>query len=344
MVSELGLDDPGRRARHAALLPRDVRDARPARRALRDHLRAPAAADLGRGAARARGAEPLGARPRPLLPHPQGRAAARRARAVRRLDLRHPPRPVAEPRDDAEAPVVRALRRLEAASARRLGREAPWRVHRRQRDSLQPAARRGLPRRSAASPARGRPRPTRRSAQAAGPAPTSSSAASTSEHTAEHKRVGMRKGFTLWFTGLSGAGKTTIAHIVGPELERRGHVVEYLDGDAVRTHLSKGLGFSKEDRDTNIERIGWVASRLTRQGGAVHRRRRSRRTRRRAQKARAHGRGVRHASSRSSSRPRSRSATRRDVEGPLREGAARRDQGASPASTIRTRSRRTRSS
>ena len=76
-------------------------------------------------------------------------------------------------------------------------------------------------------------------------------------------------GFTLWFTGLSGAGKTTIAHLVGPELDRRGHIVEYLDGDTVRTHLSKGLGFSKEDRDTNIERIGWVASRLTRHGAAV---------------------------------------------------------------------------
>jgi adenylyl-sulfate kinase len=76
-------------------------------------------------------------------------------------------------------------------------------------------------------------------------------------------------GFTLWFTGLSGSGKSTIAHLVGPELDRRGLVVEYLDGDTVRTHLSKGLGFSKEDRDTNIERIGWVAARLTRQGGAV---------------------------------------------------------------------------
>src|ERR671916_2457888 len=76
-------------------------------------------------------------------------------------------------------------------------------------------------------------------------------------------------GFTLWFTGLSGAGKSTIAHLVGPELERRGLIVEYLDGDTVRTHLSKGLGFSKEDRDTNIERIGWVASRLTRHGAAV---------------------------------------------------------------------------
>jgi adenylylsulfate kinase len=76
-------------------------------------------------------------------------------------------------------------------------------------------------------------------------------------------------GFTIWFTGLSGAGKTTIAHLIGPELDARGCIVEYLDGDTVRTHLSKGLGFSKEDRDTNIERIGWVASRLTRQGAAV---------------------------------------------------------------------------
>jgi adenylylsulfate kinase len=82
----------------------------------------------------------------------------------------------------------------------------------------------------------------------------------------EHSRPG---GFTLWFTGLSGSGKSTIAHLVGPELDRRGHIVEYLDGDTVRTHLSKGLGFSKEDRDTNIERIGWVASRLTRHGAAV---------------------------------------------------------------------------
>jgi adenylylsulfate kinase len=81
-----------------------------------------------------------------------------------------------------------------------------------------------------------------------------------------HVRPG---GFTLWFTGLSGSGKTTIAHLVGPELDRRGLIVEYLDGDTVRTHLSKGLGFSKEDRDTHVERVGWVASRLTRQGGAV---------------------------------------------------------------------------
>ena len=78
-----------------------------------------------------------------------------------------------------------------------------------------------------------------------------------------------QQGFTIWFTGLSGAGKSTIADIVIPELERRGRIVEPLDGDVVRTHLSRGLGFSKEDRDTNIERIGWVASRITRQGGVT---------------------------------------------------------------------------
>ena len=90
-------------------------------------------------------------------------------------------------------------------------------------------------------------------------------------HGHEHPESDRKRGggFTLWFTGLSGSGKTTIAHLVGPELERRGHVVEYLDGDTVRTNLSKGLGFSKEDRDTNIERIGWVAARLTRHGAAV---------------------------------------------------------------------------
>jgi adenylyl-sulfate kinase len=73
----------------------------------------------------------------------------------------------------------------------------------------------------------------------------------------------------IWLTGLSGSGKSTIAELVGRELEASGAAVEYLDGDVVRTHLSKGLGFSKEDRDTNIERIGWVASRLARHGATV---------------------------------------------------------------------------
>jgi adenylyl-sulfate kinase len=76
-------------------------------------------------------------------------------------------------------------------------------------------------------------------------------------------------GFVLWLTGLSAAGKSTIGEIVADELEARGMLVDRLDGDVVRTHLSKGLGFSKEDRDTNIERIGWVASRLSRAGTAV---------------------------------------------------------------------------
>src|SRR5713226_6081893 len=73
-----------------------------------------------------------------------------------------------------------------------------------------------------------------------------------------------RKGFTLWFTGLSGAGKTTLARLVETELNARGHRVEVLDGDIIRTNLSKGLGFSKEDRDTNIRRIGFVCHLLTR--------------------------------------------------------------------------------
>jgi adenylylsulfate kinase len=73
-----------------------------------------------------------------------------------------------------------------------------------------------------------------------------------------------QKGFTLWFTGLSGAGKTTLARLVETELIERGHKVEVLDGDVVRTNLSKGLGFSKEDRDTNIRRIGFVCHLLTR--------------------------------------------------------------------------------
>jgi adenylyl-sulfate kinase len=73
-----------------------------------------------------------------------------------------------------------------------------------------------------------------------------------------------QKGFTLWFTGLSGAGKTTLARLVETELYARGHKVEVLDGDVIRTNLSKGLGFSKEDRDTNIRRIGFVCNLLTR--------------------------------------------------------------------------------
>ena len=77
------------------------------------------------------------------------------------------------------------------------------------------------------------------------------------------------RGFTLWFTGLSGAGKTTISEIVEHELRERGCRVEVLDGDIVRTNLSKGLGFTREDRNINVLRIGFVANLLTRNGVAV---------------------------------------------------------------------------
>ncbi|MBZ5578894.1 MAG: adenylyl-sulfate kinase [Acidobacteriia bacterium] len=76
----------------------------------------------------------------------------------------------------------------------------------------------------------------------------------------------MHKGFTLWFTGLSGAGKSTLSHLVAERLRALGAKVELLDGDVVRTHLSKGLGFSKEDRDENIRRIGFVCELLSRNG------------------------------------------------------------------------------
>lgn len=79
----------------------------------------------------------------------------------------------------------------------------------------------------------------------------------------------MAKGFTIWLTGLSGAGKTTIADRLAKELEADGRSVEVLDGDVIRTNLSKGLGFSREDRDENIARIAFVAGLLTKHGAAV---------------------------------------------------------------------------
>jgi adenylylsulfate kinase len=77
------------------------------------------------------------------------------------------------------------------------------------------------------------------------------------------------QGFTLWFTGLSGAGKTTISELIVKELQSRGSAIEVLDGDVVRQNLSKGLGFSKEDRDTNIRRVAFVADLLSRNGVPV---------------------------------------------------------------------------
>ncbi len=83
------------------------------------------------------------------------------------------------------------------------------------------------------------------------------------------RHIAQAHGFTLWFTGLSGAGKSTLAAAVSAELRRRRITVEVLDGDEVRQNLSKGLGFSREDRDINIRRIGYVAKLLTRNGVAV---------------------------------------------------------------------------
>jgi adenylyl-sulfate kinase len=79
----------------------------------------------------------------------------------------------------------------------------------------------------------------------------------------------MADGFVVWFTGLSGAGKSTLAAMLSAELRTRGVHVEVLDGDEVRTHLSRGLGFSKEDRDTNVRRIGYVAKLIARSGACA---------------------------------------------------------------------------
>lgn len=78
-----------------------------------------------------------------------------------------------------------------------------------------------------------------------------------------------KQGVCIWFTGLSGAGKSTTAAVLTVLLQQHGRHVTELDGDVVRTHLSKGLGFSKEDRDVNIRRIGFVASEIVRHGGVV---------------------------------------------------------------------------
>jgi sulfate adenylyltransferase len=77
------------------------------------------------------------------------------------------------------------------------------------------------------------------------------------------------KGVCVWLTGLSGAGKSTVANALAQQFRARSRAITVLDGDAVRTHLSKGLGFSREDRDTNVLRIGFVAGEVVRHGGIV---------------------------------------------------------------------------
>ncbi len=76
-------------------------------------------------------------------------------------------------------------------------------------------------------------------------------------------------GFTVWITGLSGSGKSTLAHALAPHLEQFGYYVQVLDGDEVRRRLTAGLGFSKEDRDTNVDRISFVANAISRSGGVA---------------------------------------------------------------------------
>ena len=228
------------------------------------------------------------------------------------------------------------LRCLEGPPACGLDGEGRLALHHEERHPVQPAPRRGLPvdrlhslyapdaaRRGGAGGPLGRLRQARMRAPRHHGKERMTDHIHPTEHPESDKVAG--GGFTLWFTGLSGAGKTTIAHLVGPALEERGKIVEYLDGDVVRTHLSKGLGFSKEDRDTNIERIGWVASRLTRHGAAVIAAAISPYRETRADGA-GDGRAVRpvrrgvHRGVRRGVRPARR-------QGPLREGVRGRDQG-----------------
>src|ERR1051325_3194784 len=199
----------------------------------------------------------MGAQARSLPRCREARAARPCARRPRLLDHGHPPRPVPDPRGRAEACLGRAARALEGQPARRLERRRLLGVH--------PGARAALQR-----PARPWLRVDRRRAlHAAGRRPRGALVGDDANRVRAAREPGLMTGFVVWFTGLSASGKTTIANIVEPELERAGYVVDHLDGDIVRTHLSKGLGYSKEDRDANIARIGWVASRLARAGAAV---------------------------------------------------------------------------
>ena len=91
----------------------------------------------------------------------------------------------------------------------------------------------------------------------------------TSSPALELSQAAASRGVCLWFTGLSGSGKTTTARAVHAMLEARGRTVTMLDGDVVRTHLSKELGFSREDRDENVRRVGYVAGEVVRHGGVA---------------------------------------------------------------------------
>ena len=344
--------DRRRRARHAALLPRELRDARPrCSSATGSTLIQPEVITVAeqhrqegpnlweRDPDRCcdiRKVEPL---VRALEPYDAWVSGIRRDQSPSRADT-------------PKVEWSRALRRLEDPPARRLGREARLGLHPRQRDPLQPAARDRVTASIGCIPCT---RPidarTRRSAQAAGPAPTSSSAASTRQernaltdyiHAHEHPesdRVRDGRLHPLVHRPLGRRASRRSPHVIGPELERARPRRRVPRRRRRAQHLSKGLGFSKEDRDTNIERIGWVASRLTRQGGAVIAAAISPYARDAREGPRA-GRGVRPV----------RRGLRRDLARRVRASATstastrRRSPArsrASPASTTRTRRRRT---
>ena len=315
------------RARHAALLPRDA-----TRRAT--------------GSSSATGSRSMPARGSRRSPSSTGRrgrtsgraiptAAATSARSSRCSRRSRPTTPGSRASAATSRRAGRARRRwssserygvLEDPSARRLGREARLGLHPCQRDSLQPAARLRLPldrlhslHQADRAGRGGAGRPLGRLGQARVRHPPERGAAITARDEMSNARL-----HPLVHGPLRGRQDDDRPPRRARARAARPDVVEYLDGDVVRTHLSKGLGFSKEDRDTNIERIGWVASRLARAGAAVivaaiSPYEETRRRPARWSRSTAVRRGVRQRLGR-----RVRAARR---EGPLREGVRRRDQG-----------------
>ena len=224
-------------------------------------------------------------RPRPLLRAAQGRAARARAGRDGRLDHRHPPRAERHPRQRPRA-RARPARRGQGAAPRRLETTRTCKGYLFAHDvPYNPLHDRGFPSIGCTHCTRAiRPGEDSRAgrwadaektecglhlpAQDAPPTLRNRSGPSAPEEGGTSERA-IAPASPCGSPGCRAPASRPSPRLVGPELERRGALVEYLDGDVVRTHLSKGLGFSKEDRDTNIGRIGWVASRFTRAGAAT---------------------------------------------------------------------------
>ena len=206
--------------------------------------------------------EPLGDEARPLPRDRQARAAEPGAARPRLLDHRGPPRPVANARRRGKDRLGRSARALEGEPARRL--------ERRRLLGIYPQARAAVQRRCTI-------RATARSATPTRAIPGAGREgrwAGMERDRVRPARVGWERSWSALLRPLAHGPVRRRASphwhgVVATELERRGLLVERLDGDVVREHLSKGLGFSKADRDTNIGRIGWVASRLARAGAVV---------------------------------------------------------------------------